>query len=69
MTILIFAAAAFCGVTTFLHLASIVVAITRCRPRPTLAPALDAPPVTIVRPVCGVDNFVEDTLASTFTLD
>ena len=69
MTILIFAAAAFCGVTTLLHLASIVVAIVRCRPRPTLAPAPDAPPVTIVRPVCGVDNFVEDTLASTFTLD
>jgi ceramide glucosyltransferase len=69
MTILLFAAAAFCGVTTFLHLASVIVAIVRCRPARPLAPSADAPPVTIVRPVCGVDNFVEDTLASNFTLD
>jgi len=69
MTILLFAAAAFCGVTSFLHLASVIVAIVRCRPAPPHAPSPDAPPVTIVRPVCGVDNFVEDTLASSFTLD
>lgn len=47
-----------------------MVAIVRCRPpRRALAAASDAPPVTIVRPVCGVDNFVEDTLASSFALD
>ncbi|HEY1542010.1 MAG TPA: ceramide glucosyltransferase [Xanthobacteraceae bacterium] len=69
MTILILAALAFCGITTFLHLASVIVAIVRCRPRRPLAPAPDAPPVTIVRPVCGIDNFVEETLASTFALD
>src|SRR5262249_44299067 len=38
-------------------------------PSRALPPAVDAPPVTIVRPVCGVDNFVDDTLASTFALD
>jgi ceramide glucosyltransferase len=69
MTILIFAALAFCGIATFLHLASVIVAIVRCRPPRPLAPPRDAPPVTIVRPVCGLDNFVEDTLASTFALD
>jgi ceramide glucosyltransferase len=69
MMILLFAAAAFCGITTLLHLASVIVAIVRCRPSQPLAPAGDAPPVTIVRPVCGVDNFVEDTLASTFALE
>jgi len=69
MTILILAALAFCGITTFLHLTSVIVAIVRCRPPQPLAAAGDAPPVTIVRPVCGVDNFVEDTLASTFGLD
>jgi ceramide glucosyltransferase len=69
MTILILAALAFCGITILLHLASVIVAIVRCRPPRPLAPATDAPAVTIVRPVCGVDNFVEDTLASTFTLD
>jgi hypothetical protein len=47
----------------------VIVAIVRCRPAPPLAPLRNAPRVTIVRPVCGVDNFVEDTLASTFTLD
>ena len=70
MMILISAAAAFCGLATLIHLASVIVAIVRCRPPKTaLAPAADAPPVTIVRPVCGVDNFVEDTLTSTFALD
>jgi ceramide glucosyltransferase len=69
MTILILGALVFCGITTFLHVASVIVAIVRCRPSRPLAPADDAPPVTIVRPVCGVDNFVEDTLASTFALD
>jgi len=26
------------------------------------------PPVTIIRPVCGIDNFIEDTLRSSFEL-
>jgi ceramide glucosyltransferase len=70
MTILMPAAAAFCGLALLIHLVSVIAAIVRCRPpRHSLAPAADAPPVTIVRPVCGVDNFVEDTLASTFALD
>ncbi len=69
MTILLFAAVAFCGTATLLHLASVIVAIVRCRPPRPLAPADDAPSVTIVRPVCGVDNFVDETLASTFALD
>jgi ceramide glucosyltransferase len=70
MTILMSAAAAFCGLALLIHLVSVMVAIVRCRPpRRALAAASDAPPVTIVRPVCGVDNFVEDTLASSFALD
>ncbi len=70
MSILISAAAAFCALALLIHLVSVIVAIVRCRPpqRP-VAPPADAPPVTIVRPVCGVDNFVEDTLASSFVLD
>jgi ceramide glucosyltransferase len=69
MTILILAAFAFCGIATFIHLASAAIAIRRCRPpRHPRPPAPDAPPVTIVRPVCGVDNFVEETLASSFAL-
>jgi ceramide glucosyltransferase len=34
-----------------------------------LAAPVHAPPVSIVRPVCGIDNHVEATLASSFTLD
>jgi ceramide glucosyltransferase len=70
MTILTSAAAAFCGLALLIHLVSVMVAILRCRPpQRALAAPPDAPPVTIVRPVCGVDNFVEDTLASSFALD
>jgi len=69
MTILLSAAFAFCAIATFIHLVSILIATVRCRPRVSLAPSPDSPPVTIVRPVCGVDNFVEDTLASSFALD
>jgi ceramide glucosyltransferase len=62
--------AAFCGLALLIHLASVIVAIVRCRPpQVALPPMRGAPPVTIVRPVCGVDNFVEDTLASSFRLD
>ncbi|HEY2136973.1 MAG TPA: ceramide glucosyltransferase [Xanthobacteraceae bacterium] len=69
MIILISAAAAFCAIATLVHLVSVIVAIARCRPpRHRVAPVSDAPPVTIIRPVCGVDNFVEDTLASSFGL-
>jgi len=70
MIFAIWAAAAFCGITFLLHILSIIIAIARCAPQSrALAPAPDAPPVTIVRPVCGIDNFVEDTLRSTFELD
>jgi ceramide glucosyltransferase len=70
MTILILAALVFCGLATLLHLVSVSIAIVRCRPpHGPRAVAPGAPPVTIVRPVCGLDNYVEETLASTFALD
>src|SRR5260370_15164629 len=68
MTFAIWAAAAFCGTTTLIHIVSVFVAITRCRPRPDSLPAREMPPVTIIRPVCGIDNFIEDTLRSSFEL-
>jgi len=53
-----------------LHLLSIGIGVVRCRARTHhVAPPTNAPPVTIVRPVCGIDNFVEATLASSFNLD
>jgi ceramide glucosyltransferase len=69
MTATIWAAAAFCGVTVFIHLASIMVAGVRCRPVRAIAPPAGMPPMTIVRPVCGLENFLDETLRSAFELD
>lgn len=70
MTFALWAAATFCGLALAVHLGSIAIAIVRCRvPARELAPPSEAPPVTIIRPVCGIDNFVESTLRSTFTLN
>jgi ceramide glucosyltransferase len=68
MTNLPLIAAVFCGITTFLHILSIVLAARRCRPRPTSNRFEKLPPVSIVRPVCGMDNFVEETLRTSFDL-
>jgi ceramide glucosyltransferase len=63
-------AAGFCILATALQLLSSAVAAFRCRARSrALPPPADAAPVTIVRPVCGVDNFAHETLGSTFGLD
>jgi ceramide glucosyltransferase len=70
MTVAIWAAAAICGLAIAFQLASIAIAIVRCRmPARPLPPPDDAPPISIIRPVCGIDNFVEATLRSTFLLD
>jgi ceramide glucosyltransferase len=60
------AAASFCGITLFLHLISILIAAWRCRPRPVELPPGISPAVSIVRPVCGIDNFLEETLRTSF---
>jgi ceramide glucosyltransferase len=66
----IWAAVAFCTVTTVIHLASTIVAIIRCRvPASARRPPLHAPRVSLVRPVCGIENYVEATLGSAFDLD
>jgi ceramide glucosyltransferase len=71
MTAPILAAATFCIVTTAIHVASIAIAIVRFRrsasPEPPSAQGF--PPVSLVRPLCGIDNYAADTLRSTFALD
>jgi ceramide glucosyltransferase len=63
-------AAGFCIFATSLQVISNAVAAVRCRVRATpLPPTADSAPVTIVRPVCGIDNFARETLGSTFGLD
>jgi len=71
MTAPILAAATFCFVTTTIHVASIVIAavrLRRSRPDDSL-PRRNLPPVSLVRPLCGIDNYAADTLVSTFALD
>ena len=63
-------AGGFCAVATLLHFASIGVVIARHRrlERAT-GSGQRAEGVSIVRPLCGIENFSQATLASTFDLD
>jgi ceramide glucosyltransferase len=66
------AALVFLALAMLVHIASAAMAIWRIRSRrvPLSAAGISAlPPVTIIRPVCGLDPFDELTLRSTFTLD
>jgi ceramide glucosyltransferase len=71
MTAPILAAAFFLIATTSAHVASIAIAALRLR-RSVLGEQLSFekfPPVSLVRPLCGIDNYAADTLRSTFELD
>jgi ceramide glucosyltransferase len=63
-------AGGFCALATTLQVLSTAIAAVRCRKQkqPVAAPA-NAPLVSLIRPVCGVDNFARETLGSTFGLD
>ena len=76
MTAPILATATFCIAVTLIHIASIVIVIGRFRSasrREPLShhypPVSQYPSVSIVRPLCGIDNYAADTLRSTFELD
>ncbi|HWJ76227.1 MAG TPA: ceramide glucosyltransferase [Kaistia sp.] len=68
---LIWFAAAFAVVTAGVHFISILVVTLRGRIAVRRIPAkLPAhPPVSILRPVCGLENSIEETLRSGFTID
>jgi len=52
------------------HIATTLICVRRLRvPRERPLPVAETPPVTIIRPVCGVDAYEERTLRSTFELD
>jgi ceramide glucosyltransferase len=69
MTAPILAAAIYCICAAVFHVASIAVAVYRFRrdSRP-FPPSTQLPPISLVRPLCGLDNYAADTLASTFAL-
>jgi ceramide glucosyltransferase len=76
MTAPILAAATFCFTVTLIHITSLAVAIWRFRHNARAEPpSKQHPPVSqnhsvsIVRPLCGIDNYAADTLRSTFELD
>src|SRR5579872_5732760 len=64
-------AAGICATSAGIHGLSVVLAARRCRRRskPPMAPPKDAPSVTIVQPLCGVETFSRETLRSIFALD
>lgn len=60
---------AFCVVAAILHWTSIIVVGLRARASSASQPHPGDPPgVSIVRPVCGLENNIEATLRSTFAL-
>jgi ceramide glucosyltransferase len=65
---LILIVAIFCVLFAAVQITSIAIAIVRLRRKapPRLS---DYPPVSLVRPLCGIDNYAADTLRSTFELD
>lgn len=69
MTITILAAA-FCGLAFLFHVLSIGAATARCAARSQREPVPPATPaVSIVRPLCGIENHIVETLRTTFVLD
>jgi ceramide glucosyltransferase len=64
------AAAYFCLFLTLVNLASIILAAWRIRtPSRHAPPTAPVEPVTIIRPVCGLEPCIGQTLASGFVLD
>src|SRR5580700_8495354 len=71
MTAPILALATFCVIAIAGQIASITIALFRFRRRRRGAEPSEQqfPPVSLVRPLCGLDNYAADTLRSTFDLD
>ncbi len=62
---LIFAAV---GIAALVHFGGIAMLFWRTR-SVSRRPPVERPPITILRPACGIENYVEETLASAFALD
>lgn len=60
---------AFAACALAAQAASCAIAAWRCRPGEARLPPGPLPPVTLVRPVCGLDHAVRETLESSFGLD
>jgi ceramide glucosyltransferase len=69
MEIALLAAGIFCFAALSLHLVTILIAITRCGYSGLCSPLHGGTRVSLIRPACGLDNYVEETLGSGFQLD
>jgi ceramide glucosyltransferase len=68
--ILAYICAGWCAVILVLNFTSMGLMSRKCRARErNLPPPADAPPVSIVRPLRGLEPFSEETLGATFKLD
>jgi len=61
--------AAFSAAALAAQYGSIALAAKTCRRQPQPARASSTPPVSIVRPVCGLEPYSRETLGSSFSLD
>ncbi|WP_374332995.1 glycosyltransferase [Aestuariivirga sp.] len=64
-----FACLTLSAVALAVQFTSTGLAAFRCRRKPPAPPPLHRPPVTLVRPLCGLEHFSRQTLASTFAID
>ncbi len=61
---------AMAGFFLFTHCATLLLAWARCRPRAADdATSRSLPPVTVVRPLCGIEAFSAQTIEAAFALD
>jgi ceramide glucosyltransferase len=69
MDILAYACLAFSAIALACQAGSCAIAILRCRPRTQRLEAARRPPITIVRPLCGLEHYSRETLGSSFLID
>jgi ceramide glucosyltransferase len=70
MAVIAHLAGAFVIFAFLVHIGTTLIATWRLRvPQARNLPIADGPPVTIIRPICGLDAYEELTLRSTFELD
>jgi ceramide glucosyltransferase len=67
MDMMLLAVGIFLAATAILHFTTIAVVIWRIRRSRTSSPVMNVG-ISIVRPVCGLENFSEETLSSVFRL-
>lgn len=61
--------AGFCVIATGANLATVAIAARRCRRSKRAIRLAAVPAISLLRPVCGDENFLAETLGSSFRLD